>query len=284
MEFFSINAFLLGLVVSSWFFLTNLFYSVIARWNKRKIKSFVLFQSPWFSLHTTTESGAKLILGWLPISSYITIDGFVFEEILEHIAPEDDTERQEIRYKPEERGALNQSKKFELLMRISPYLMMLFSLSLAFFLLNGVNHISDDLSIFFYYMKLGFWEIALGKGNNKAFQALIAEILNGKNTVLFSFILFVFINFGITRIYNIAEWTFNDLYKRSVAQKIVGSLVIILMIWFYFWKLPLFMLSYFTFVQILLSCIRFLIGALISGALYYLVILSFFKYILEDNY
>ena len=77
MEYFSVNAFYLGMLLFACMFMSNVFYSLICLIWKVKIIEFGIFSYTWYKEKVL---GTEFILGWLPLGSHIRPLGMLADD------------------------------------------------------------------------------------------------------------------------------------------------------------------------------------------------------------
>ena len=272
MEHLSMNAFKLGTLLFLCLYLSNLLYSLIGALYKIKILEFSIFFNPWFSIHKKTVKGINFILGWLPFGGYVKLLGMT----------EDEEEQKLISQSDLPYAFFTKPKYLKSIFKAVPYFIFLFSFIVAFLIFNEFSNISNALTSLLNYIKIGFFEVISTKATNNDFSVLTNEFRRSKNIVLFSFMIMTFIFFLLSPITNILNWFSNSENKKSTFQKIFGFAITILLMWFYFWKLPKFIFSFFTLKQDLFYFLSFLLGMFFSGLFFYFITLLFSKYILQN--
>jgi uncharacterized membrane protein YhdT len=133
------------------------------------------------------------------------------------------------------------------------------------------------------YIKIGFVQVIFSNAKVANFSMLTNELRDGKNIVLFSFMIMTFIMFLISPMSNILNWVLGKGDKKSIIQKILGLAIAILALWFYLWKLPKFLFSFFTLAQNFYYLLSFLLGLFFAGVIFYIVTFLFCKMFLRDD-
>lgn len=254
MEYFSVNTFYLGILLFACIFLSNVFYSLICLIYKIKIVEFGLFNTAWFALHTEQILGTKYILGWLPLGSYIKPLGMAA----------DDDDKAKIHQDDLPFAFFNKPKYLQTIFRLVPWLTYIIATFVAFVLLTNTSFILDSESLVKYTIK-AFKTMFTGSLTAKQnFILATKQITDGKDIVIFAFAMLSLIMLLLTPITVIFNWFVSE-EKKGVLKKIFGVVATIFIAWLIFWKIPIFVFSFFSITQNIIYVLSFIVGMFTSG-------------------
>ena len=253
MEYFSVNAFYLGMLLFACMFMSNVFYSLFCLIWKVKIIEFGLFGSAWFSLHKEKILGTEFILGWLPFGSHIRPLGMLADDDSKAEINQDDLP-----------FALFSKPRF---LRYVFYLTPIFVYALFFLVViklsrfDLINETSYALN--FSFNVLG--EMFSGSEHRADFIIYTKNIFEGRNHILFTFL----VADVLLLILSIPTVILNFMNSSDkISEKVKERLQILLMLfslWIMVWKIPRFVFSFFELSQGFIFFFSFLIGMFVTG-------------------
>jgi len=272
MEYFSINAFMLGTLLFACLYLSNIIYSLFCIFHKIKIIEFSLFFNPWFSLHNETVMGTKFLLGWLPLGGYIKPLGMTTDE----------KEKNKISQSDLPFAFFNKPKYLQTIFNLVPWFIYILAFAISFiWFANFTNLISEIKNVVNYIIE-AFITMFSGDAEKEKFINATKEISNGRNIVVFGFMLLTFVMLLFTPITGILNWFSNDDKNKSKIQKGIGFVITIGIFWIIFWKLPKFIFSFFTYSQSIIYILSFFIGMFSVGLAFYFATLFVVKNISQN--
>ncbi|MCD8450353.1 hypothetical protein LNI98_11705 [Tenacibaculum dicentrarchi] len=264
MNYISSNSFILGVVYSICILSISLCYYLLCKFFKIKILEFSIFKS---YVHQDEIRGISYKLGWFPFDSSIKPLG----------KKKDDKciiEENELKF-----AYYTKPKYVDIIFTLMPSIVYLvfilvtyqFFLNDDFDSQNSMNHIIDLLTSFFSssYDKLNFIKN-------------IEELLYNKNIMSFEILILLFILLLLSVLTKIANWSLN-FENKSTLSKIFSLILIPIIFYFVYWKIPKFLLSFFSITENLIFIINFLFGAFIFGAILYFTVIIFLKSRQETN-
>jgi hypothetical protein len=253
MEYFSVNAFYLGVFLFTCMFMSTVFYSLFCLIWKVKIIEFGIFSNPYFSIHKEKILGTEFILGWLPYGCHIRPLGMLA----------DNHSKAEI-HQADLPFALFSKPIF---LRYVFYLTPIFVYSLSFFvvinfsLFGLIDETSYTLNFSFEVLR----EMFSASEHRADFMVYAKEIFEGRNHVLFTFLV-VNILFLVFSIPMVVLNFLNSIEKISERLKeIMQYLYVLFSLWFMVWKIPSFIFSFFELPQGLIYFFSFLTGMFATG-------------------
>lgn len=276
MEYFSINAFYLGMLLFACLFLSNVLYSLICLIWKIKIVEFGIFSNAWFALYNEQVLGTKFILGWLPLGSHIRPLGMIADE----------DEKKKINQSDLPFAFFNKPKYLKTVFSLVPWFIYILAFSIAMVLFSGLDNLISEFKIIFNYITNAFMTMFADDTSRNDFVKTTKAITTDKNIVIFGFILLSFVMLLFTPIMTIINWFSNDEKAKSKIQKAFAWIVTIGIFWLILWKIPKFVFSFFTTSQNLIYVLSFFIGVFAVGLLFFFSTLFIVKNIsqnLSDN-
>ncbi|MFA5431607.1 MAG: hypothetical protein WC319_01840 [Candidatus Paceibacterota bacterium] len=272
MEYFNINAFILGSLLFACLYLSNIIFSLFCIYHKIKIIEFSLFFNPWFSLHNEKVMGTKFSLGWLPFGGFIKPLGMITDE----------EEKNKISQSDLPFAFFNKPKYLRTIFNLVPWFIYIFAFTLAFFLFTNFTDIIGEFKNVINYLIEAFTTMFSGNAEKGKFIITTKEVIADKNIVLFGFMLLTFVMLLFTPLTAIMNWFSNDKKNKSKIQKIFGFILTIGIFWLILWKIPIFIFSFFTFSQSLIYVISFFIGMFSIGLVCYFTTLFVIKNISQN--
>ena len=263
MEYFSAKAFLLGALLFSFLFLSNIIYSLFCYIFKIKIVEFGIFANAWFSLYTKNILGTNFILGWLPFSCHIKPLGGMID---------DEEERKKIKSEDLPYTFFNKPKYLQTIFRSVPWILYLLVLDISILIVYNSNVVSGISDLTKYFVKS--LQTMFGDNSERAqFILMTKEIILGKSLLLFSFSLLMLVMLILTSITIINGWVLNYKLNKSKIPELVGYAIYILLFWFILWKIPKFVFSFFTLYQSLIYISSFIVGLFSVGVVFFFITL-----------
>jgi hypothetical protein len=263
MEYFSQNAVLLGVMLCTFYYTSNLLYIVICLIWRIKVLEFGIFSNPWFTIHQKTISDTKYILGWLPFNLHIKPLGL-------YIEPE---EKQKMSKEELARGVFSKPTYVKKLFRLAPRLLYLVALLLvAYFVFDG-NFISGITTITNIIADAFRGMFATTFSNVVFLQKYDTTLMSNK--LGFAFTFFILVYFLLIPISILMNWYAEDKIINSGIAKFIGSLITLFILWLVIWKIPSYIFSFFSLSQAVKYISSLLIGFFLSGIIYYILTLTF---------
>jgi hypothetical protein len=267
MEYFNINAFILGSLLFTRLYISNIIHSLYCIYYKIKIIEFSLFFKPWFSLHSEKLMGTKFSLGWLPLGVFIKPLG----------KSNDEEEKNKISQSDLPFAFFNKPKYLRTIFDIVPWFIDVFAFTLAFFLFAKFTNLISEFKSLIYYI-LEILSIMFSENLEKGKLLFITEeIIADKNIILFSFLLFTLFPLFFAPLSKIINWLSNDKKNKSKIKKTLGFILTFGICWLFLWKIPKFIFSIFTFNQCIVYLWSFLIGSFLVGLVFFYTTLSVVK-------
>jgi len=249
MSLFNSNAFLLGTIVFSAISLVNFIGVWLCKIWKVKIIEFSIFLNPWFSLFKKESNGTIYKLGWLPLGSYIKPLGMLEEED-------------------------SKSKTKQVIFRLIPALVWLFVLLLSLYVFNG--NMLKAIEDMFNYIVLAT-KTMFGLSSTGEFVKKTTDMLINTNIIAFALTLLISVYFVLTALTKITAIYSQDGKKSIGLIKLIGWIVVIGGAYLTFWKIPVFVFSFFSFQQNISYIISFLLGLFIVGSLFFILTMMLVK-------
>lgn len=266
MEYFSFNAFILGVLIYTCAYLSNILYSLLCFIWAIKIMEFGVFSNPWFSLHTETISGTKYILGWLPLGCHIKPLGLEADE----------EEKLKIKSEDLPFAFFNKPYYLKVAFRLVPLFVYILAFIIAISVFSNSNIISET-KIFGNYIWYTLTVMFSEQTMRKSFIEETTIFFNGKNIVAFCFAMLNFISFFFYLFLEIFHWSLFRGNKKTIIRKVISAAFMILFVWLILWKIPVFVFSFFTFTKILIYNISFLGGMYLVGVVFFFTTLFVMK-------
>lgn len=255
MEYFNLNAFILGALWFACPFLSNIIYSLLCLFYNIRIVEFSLFYSPWFSLHKETVMRTRFLLGWLPLGCRMKPLGYDYGD-----EDKDKMSEEELQF-----AFFNKPKYLKTVFNFVTWFIYILALSIALALFSGTDDLVSELSIIFSYIIEAFQTMFSDNAAREDFIKLTREISTDKNIVLFGFILLTFIMLLFSPITFMINWYSNNEITKSTIQKGLSFALSVGIFWLMLWKIPKFIFSFFTFSQNVIYFTSFLIGLFSVG-------------------
>jgi hypothetical protein len=276
MAYFNINAFYLGVLISAIACLTSLIYCLICIIWGIKILEATLFASPWFSIFKQKILGTDFKLGWIPTGSSISPLGYL----------DDQEERSKINPSDRPSALFSKPKFVKYLFALTP--VSIYFLSFVIISLSQFDLV-DGTSNIFNFIFNAIKEMFTGNGNRADFIIYTKKILVGKNHVLFSYLVIDI----LLLVYSIPVLFLNFIYSSDkISEKSKERLQILFFLsaglfalWIMVWKIPKFMLSFFTLTQSLIYLFSFIAGLFTLGFVFFFTSVFIIKSIAQNlNY
>ncbi|MBK8486923.1 MAG: hypothetical protein IPL48_03940 [Bacteroidetes bacterium] len=256
MEYFSVNAFYLGMLFFACLFISNVLYSLICLIWKIKIVEFGLFANAWFALYKEKILGTEFILGWLPFSSHIRPLGMSADEEDKAKIHQDDLPF----------AFFNKPKYLQKIFRFVPWIIYISAALISIVILSTSSFSTEVAKIANYTAEAFRTMFSDSNTARQEFVKTTKEIIDGKNVVLFAFAMLVLAMLLLTPVTLIMNW-FSSEAKKSKLQKTFGFATTIFILWFIVWKIPKFVFSFFPASQDFIYFFSFLIGMFATGFL-----------------
>jgi hypothetical protein len=258
MQYFSTNAFYLGMLLFACLFISNILYSLICLiWNI-KIVEFVLFSNVWFALHKEKIMGTEFILGWLPFSSHIKPLGMAAN----------DEDKAKIHQDELPFAFFNKPKYLQKIFRFIPW-MIYISVALISIVILSTSSVSSEIANIANYtvetFKTMFSDSSMAR---QEFVTTTKEITDGKNVVVFAFAMLILVMLILMPVTLIMNWISSE-EKKNKLQKALGFAATILILWFILWKIPKFIFSFFSVSQNIIYISSFFVGMFLAGLVFY---------------
>lgn len=250
MEYFSVNAFYLGMLLFACMFMSNVFYSLICLIWKIKIIEFGIFSYTWYKEKVL---GTEFILGWLPLGSHIRPLGMLA----------DDDEKAKIHQEDLPFALFSKPRFLKYVFHFTP----IFVYSLSFWVIIKLSQF-DLLNEATYTLNFSFTvlrEMFSGNEHRAEFIVYAKNIFEGRNHILFAFL----VADVLLLIFSIPMLIVNFINSSDkISEKSKERLQILLMLftlWIMVWKIPRFIFSFFPLSQGFIFLFSFLIGMFATG-------------------
>jgi len=258
MAYFSLNAFILGVMVFLAISLSNFIYIWLCKIWKIKIIGITIFFSAWFTLYKRMFNGTTYTLGWLPLGSSIKPLGMLQDDVAK------------LYFDDVQFSFLAKSKSKQIAFRLTPFFVWIFILLLSLYTLTNPSEILlsiKEISIYIF------------KGVSTMFGSISHEdfINQRKNIVSFALILMISLYIILTPFTKIMSLFSREEKKTHVILKILGFLVSIFIIYLTFWKIPSFVFSFFSLKQSAIYFSSFLVGLYAIGLPIFILLLILAK-------
>jgi hypothetical protein len=257
------NAFILGALAVTAIYGSNVLHCALCWLYNIRIMEFSVFLPLGFSIHRAKVARIDFSLGWLPVASYVKILGMdASAEERSQIAPED--QPYAFFNKP---GYL----KIVFLLASPAIIAVLF---LTTYIIGITTSAVPPMDTLFHYIIDGARAMFTSQISHEAFAAQTQQILQGNSAVMIAFLIlllcFLVINTGplMSRLLSPADG------EVTGARNIVKMVTMIAVMWLAFWKIPVFIFSFFSWKQNIMYVIDCLLGLLVAGAAAYFLTLA----------
>jgi hypothetical protein len=259
---FNYNAFILGALAVTAIYGSNVFCCALCRLYNIRIMEFSVFLSSGFRIHRANVAGIDFSLGWLPIGSYIKPLGMAANaEERSQIAPED-----------QPYAFFNKPGYLRIVFLLaSPATMAI--LFLITYIIGITTSAVPPMDALFNYMINGARAMFTSQVSHEAFAAQTQQILQGNSAVMIAFLIllvvFLVVNTGplLSQLFSSTDG------EVTGARRIVMMVAMIAFMWLAFWKIPMFIFSFFSWQQNILYVTDCLLGLLMAGvAAYFMTI------------
>jgi hypothetical protein len=270
MEYFSTNAFYLGIFISTVASTTTLCYGLICIIWKIKIIEVSQFGDAWFSIFKYKIFGVDFKLGWLPFGSSVRPLGFL----------DDVEERNKINPSDIPNAVFSKPKYVKQLINSTPLLLYIVS----FFVVINLSKFDllADISTIFDFAWKTTKEIFYSNSHKAKYVLYAKSILLGRNHILFSFLVADILFAAIS----IPTLLMNLLYASSKlsekAKERLQILSFLPVLWLMFWEIPKFVFSLFGFTKSLIYIFSFTFGLFVLGLVFFFTCVFVLKSI-EQN-
>lgn len=261
MFLFNSNAFLLGAIIFLAISLSNFIYVWLCKIWKVKILEFSIFLNPWFSLLKKEINGTIYKLGWVPIGAYIKPLGMTGEE-------SKDITAEELLF-----AFSNKPRALRVLFRFAPVLALLFVLLVSLFTLKGPGDLLPAIEGMYNYMAFAF-KAMFDTRLKSELVTMTNNLLVDVNIISFALVVMITVYLVINLLTTFYAY---DEKKDNKLSKIVSSIVIIFAAYLTFWKIPIFVFSFFSLRQNVSYLVSFLLGLYLIGALIFIIVMFLIK-------
>lgn len=261
MNYININSILLGLIYSICILSINLFYCLLCRFFKIKILEFSIFTSFKSFVHQDKIGNIIYKLGWFPFGSSIKPLGKIKHE-------EYTIEKKNLKY-----AYYLKPKYVHVIFTLMTSIFYLILILITFLFLIKNNF---DLQEIINYLINGFSNIFNNSYNKSNFIIKTQELLYNKNIIVFEILILLIFQFILSLLEKLANWS-SSFKNKSILSKTISWLVIATIVYFVYWKVPNFLLSFFSIKENFIFILNFLIGVFILGYLLYFLIIIFLK-------
>jgi len=265
MEYFSTNAFYLGIFISTVASTTTLCYGLICIIWKIKIIEVSQFGDAWFSIFKDKIFGIDFKLGWLPFGGSVRPLGFL----------DDVEERNKINPSDIPNAVFSKPKYVKQLINFTPLLLYIVSFFVVINL-SKFDLLADTSTIFDFAWKTTK-EIFYNNSHRAEYLLYAKSILLGRNHILFSFLVANILFAAIS----IPNLLMNLLYASSkLSEKAKERLQIfsfLPLLWLMFWAIPKFVFSLFGLTKSLIYIFSFSLGAFALGVVFFFMVIYVLK-------
>lgn len=251
MEYFSVNAFLLGSLLYGFLLLAIIFYCIVCLIWDVKILRFGIFSSPRFSLHEENVAGTTFILGWLPVSCFMGALG----------TSADEKDKEKVRKSDLPFALFSKPKYVQKLFHLSPKIVCLISFLIAILLLSDTSVIKEIEKIFYYLVQAFNTIFSNNSIKTTQFVALTKKTTSDEHKFLFAFTILILTVILFKTLFGFIELEF----MKKKPFKFLWIPLTILLLWFVLWKIPKFIFSFFSIAQISIYFYSFLLGMFTIG-------------------
>ncbi|QEM07645.1 hypothetical protein DIU31_030635 [Mucilaginibacter rubeus] len=265
MEFFSINAFYLGVFISTIASTTTLCYGLICMIWKIKIIEVSQFGDAWFSIFKDKIFGIDFKLGWLPFGSSVRPLGYL----------DDVEERNKINPSDIPNAVFSKPKYVKQLINFTPLLLYIVSFFVVINL-SKFDLLADTSTIFNFAWKTTK-EIFYSNSHRAEFVLYAKSVLLDRNHILFSFLVadILFAAISIPTVLMNLLYASNKLSEK--AKERLQILSFLPLIWLLFWEIPKFIFSIFGFKKSLIYIFSCSLGAFALGVVFFFMIIFVLK-------
>jgi hypothetical protein len=258
------NAFLLGAMVFLVISLSNVIYVWLCKIWKVKILEFSIFLNPWFSLLKKEMNGTIYTLGWLPVGAYIKPLGMLKED------------SQNIPIEELPFSFLSKSRTKQVLFRLTPSLVCLFTLLVSIYALKGSGNLLHAFDEMFNYILFAI-KTMFGLSAHSELVKRTNDMLIDKNSIAFALTLLISMYLILTSLTKITSLYPQDAKKGNSLIKLIGYIVTIFGAYLTFWKIPAFVFSFFSFHRNVSYIVSFLLGVYFIGSLIFILAMILVK-------
>lgn len=261
MEYFNLNAFILGSLLFACSYISNIAYCLLCLFYRIKINKFTIFYNPWFSLYKESIMGTKYLLGWLPLGCSINPLGMSA------------TEEEKLQFKETELSFafFTKPKYLRTIFNIVPWFIYLLAFIISLVLLSGPLNFLTEFNMIMKYIISAFETMYGSDYLRVQFINQTQDIIANTDIVVFVFNLLTLFLFLSSPLPWLMNWISDEKKTKSIIQKILGFILSACICWFMVWKIPKFIFSFFSFHQIFTYILSILLGMFSFG------IISFFS-------
>lgn len=261
MEYFNLNAFILGSLLFACSYISNIVYCLLCLFYRIKINKFTIFYNPRFSLYKESIMGTKYLLGWLPLGCSINPLGMSA------------TDEEKLQFKETELSLafFTKPKYLRTIFNIVPWFIYLLAFSISLVLLSGPLNFVAEFNIILKYIISAFETMYGSDYLRVQFINQTQDIIANTDIVVFVFNLLTLFLFLSSPLPWLLNWISDEKKTKSIIQKILGFILSACICWFLVWKIPKFIFSFFSFHQIFTYILSILFGMFSFG------IISFFS-------
>ncbi|OQP56077.1 hypothetical protein A4H97_21095 [Niastella yeongjuensis] len=255
------NAFLLGAIIFLAISLSNFIYVWLCKIWKVRILEFSIFLNPWFSLLKRNINGVVYKLGWIPMGAYIKPLGMTEEELK-------DIPAEELPF-----SFSGKPRTLKVLFRFAPILVLLFVLLISLFTLKGPGNLFQAISEMYNYMAFAI-KVMFDAHLKSEFVTMTNNMLVDKNIVSFALVIMITVYLVINLFSTLYAY---DEKKDNKLSKLVSFIVIIFAAYLTFWKIPVFVISFFSLRQNITYLVSFFLGLYLIGVLIFMLVMFLIK-------
>jgi hypothetical protein len=216
--------------------------------------------------------GTDFILGWLPFSCHIKPLGM----------KENEEENAKITHADLPKALFNKPRYLQKLFPIVPWVIYLCFAFIAI-LMNSTTTLENEFASIgtFFYKALN----TMFSDNFQAREIFIKstkELIREKNIVILVFSLILIVSLILTPLTLFMNLYSDDRIKKNKFQTVVGFIINIGVLWFFIWKMPKFIFSFFAILQNFVYFGSFLAGLFSAGLVLFYTTLFVVKNISQN--
>lgn len=271
-KYFSLNAFILGILIFAGSYLINTFFILYCAIWKIRIEEFKVFHNPGFALFYKKMAGTKFILGWLPIG--ISVRPFGFKDGINKLTKYDP--------KYNQNNYFHRSKYIKPIFIFTPYAISLLVFLVSISLVSELGIVLEIVQVFNYLVDV-FQMMFSEDMPKEQFILYTKNLVSDKNLVLFAFSLLTMFVILISPVLKVINWFSEDDKRQSKIKKSIGFLFFIPFLWVVMWKIPIFIFSFFTVSQCIVYFFSSIAGILLSGIAFFFLYFFTIKKVFYDS-
>lgn len=254
MDYFSLNAFILGSLMMLCMFISNILYALICIRLKVRILEFVIFFGGRFSLIRKKINDTTYILGSVPTGCFVRPLGLV----------DDDEEIKKISEADAPFSMHTKSPYLRTLFHFIPLSIYVVAFLISLFLFNGF-----EFGSVFNYMVYAAGLIFSDADLWSSLIPMTQELIAGKSVLLFAVVLCMAWLFLISLGHLLSMSMIGGGFTKSKIEKGLGFVLLLVLLWIIFWEFLPFLFSFFPLAKSLIYFLNLFAGIIFSGIVFY---------------